>query len=446
MQIEKLKAYFLEIRTKTEDLVAPLAIEDFVPQPIMDTSPPKWHLAHTTWFFEHFILKVFYSAYQPFHPKFHYLFNSYYQQAGKLWDRGARGDLSRPTVKAIFDYRKHVNENMTAFLASNQDEATLREVSRRLLIGCNHEQQHQELLMTDLKFLWGTNPLFPSLNKASDHTTEAKLYQKGYPKNIKQQKQELNEDYFTFKGNDGSDTITAEVGTDFLSPQDINHFCYDNETPKHKVLLQPFKIAKKLVTHKAYMAFVKDGGYQNPAYWHDEGWSWVEEGKLKSPLYIYHDRDEIYEYDVYFGMRKVLDDSPVKHLSYFEAAAFAKWAGKRLPTEFEWEYAAQHLDLNEQTKGTFQASNDTKEKDLVAGYQFYGVLWQWTESAYLPYPGYKSEDGALGEYNGKFMINQMVLRGGSIATPKNHYRNTYRNFFPAHTQFQFSGIRLADNI
>jgi len=376
--------FFLETREHTEVICKPLEIEDYVVQPIIDVSPPKWHLGHTTWFFEEFILKNYDATYQIFDEDFSFVFNSYYETVGKRVVRADRGNLSRPSVKKVYEYRSYVTQAMNKLLESNNDQ-TLLEV---LEIGIHHEKQHQELLLTDIKYILGNNPLLPKYTDSFEEFTIEK-----YPQNWISMSEGI-----------------YEIG------HDSTDFCFDNELGRHKVYLHDYQISNKLVTNAEYIEFIKSDGYKRFDLWHAAGWDWVQQNKVNAPLY-WHEIDGIWHYYSLKGLTEVDLQAPVTHISYFEAFAFAQFKGCRLPTEFEWE-AAQNL-FN------------------------WGQRWEWTESAYLPYPNYKKVDGALGEYNGKFMVNQKVLRGSSIATPSKHARHTYRNFFPTDLKWQFTGIRLA---
>ncbi|WP_439649307.1 ergothioneine biosynthesis protein EgtB [Lentiprolixibacter aurantiacus] len=375
---------FLDTRRHTEMLCAPLETEDYVVQPTEEVSPPKWHLGHTTWFFEEFILKPHAREYTFFDKDFSFVFNSYYETFGNRVVRANRGNLSRPSVKRIYAYRQHVTEAVQELFEHTAD-ASLWSL---LEIGINHEQQHQELLLTDIKYILGHNPLLPA-----------------YSENIKEHPvAESKEQWFAFPAG------ISEIG------HEGNGFCFDNELGRHKVYLEPFEIAANLVTNQEYMGFIKDGGYTRFDLWHAAGWDWVKQQKIKNPLYWHLIKDQWYNYTLN-GLHPIDPDAPVTHISYYEAFAYAQWKGMRLPTEFEWETAHSHF--------------------------LWGLRWEWTESAYLPYPKFKKAEGALGEYNGKFMVNQKVLRGASIATPAGHSRPTYRNFFHPHERWQYTGFRLA---
>jgi len=381
--MDLLKKY-KEVRKYTEDICKPLHTEDYVVQPIVDVSPPKWHIGHVTWFFETFVLKPNVKDYKEFDANYNYVFNSYYENAGAHVIRTDRGNLSRPTVEDIYNYRKHVDEAMSQFLQN----PVSKEVEDLLVIGFNHEQQHQELLMTDIKYILGNNPLFPSYKKQIDSK----------PTN--------NADSGFVKIKEG----IYEIGFDGEG------FCFDNELNRHRVFLNNFSISKNLVTNKEYLDFMNAGGYKDFNFWHSDGWAWVKETKAESPMYWYLIDDKWQNYTLE-GLKAVDMKEPVCHINFYEASAYAAWKGMRLPTEFEWEIAASQFD--------------------------WGRRWEWTESAYLPYPGFSKAPGAIGEYNGKFMVNQQVLRGASDVTSPEHSRITYRNFFQPNLRWQYTGIRLA---
>lgn len=376
---------YLSVRKYSEQLCQPLQKEDYIPQPVAFASPAKWHLAHTTWFFETFILAPHLKNYKVFHPDFGFLFNSYYNHAGERVMRANRGNITRPGVDEVYEFRRYVDQHMQ-FLMESGDLST--EILEKIVLGLHHEQQHQELILTDLKYIFGHNPTFP----------------------VYHPDQNLVDKYSKESGLAAIPEGVYEIGFEG------NGFCYDNELGRHKVYLQSFEIAKSLVTNQQFLEFIQDGGYQHFDWWLDEGWSWVNQNNIKGPLY-WHQIDHTWHYYTLAGLKPVNPNAILCHISFYEAAAFANWSGMRLPTEAEWEIAADQFQ--------------------------WGARWEWTNSAYLPYPGFKKAPGALGEYNGKFMVNQMVLRGASSATSPNHSRKTYRNFFHPHFQWQFSGIRLA---
>lgn len=381
----QLQELFIATREKSEAICAPLEIEDYVVQPSLFASPPKWQLGHTTWFFEAFVLQPHFKSYKTYHSNFSFIFNSYYETVGERVIRSNRGNLSRPSVSEIYAYRKHVTDAMISFM---QDGISTT-IANIITIGIHHEKQHQELLLTDIKYILGQNPLFP-------------VYQDTF------------EEHFSEK--DNNEWITLKEGVHTIGHTDPDTFCYDNELCAHKVYVGSYAIAKNLVTNGEYKAFIEAGGYKNFEFWHADGWEWVQQNNIEHPLY-WHNIDGNWHHYTLKGLRTIENNNILTHVSYYEAFAYAQWKKCRLPTEFEWEIAQQHFS--------------------------WGKRWEWTESAYLPYPGYAKAEGALGEYNGKFMVNQKVLRGGSIATPDNHTRPTYRNFFQPDTQWQYSGIRLA---
>ncbi len=404
---------YRNVRTHTQHLCDPLEIEDFVVQPVMDVSPLKWHLGHTTWFFETFILKPNMQGYKEFHPKYPLLFNSYYISAGDRWSRENRGQLTRPTVKEVFDYREYVDEHMSKFL----DEAEVsEELARVIVLGCNHEQQHQELFLYDIKRILGDNPLYPPYRKSD----------KPFKKIISKSEWLL------------VDEGIYEIGFEG------NEFHFDNEKGVHKVFLHEYEIASGLVTNGDYLSFIEDGGYQNHMLWLSEAWDWVNENEIKAPRYWNQDGGEWWHYTL-SGREKIDLDDPLCHISYYEADAFARWKGCRLPTEQEWEVACRKYSPNILSSANFVENNELRPIQ-TGDFNFFGNVWEWTSSPYVAYPYYDPPEGALGEYNGKFMVNQMVLRGGSFGTPRNHIRVTYRNFFHPHLRWMFSGIRLAKHI
>lgn len=382
IQNTAVKDRFLEIRQQTEQICKSLQPEDVSIQPVEFVSPPKWHLAHTTWFFEQFVLSKFLNNYRVFNDDFAFYFNSYYNNVGERVLRAERGLMTRPTLQEVLDYRSYVNRKLSDFISKGITE----EIFKILEIGLQHEQQHQELLIYDIKYIFGNQPSFPAL----DH---------------KIQLETINEPQEFIQIKEG----VYEIG------YDGNGFCFDNELGRHKVYLHAYDISNRLVTNSEYIAFIEAGGYEDFNLWHAEGWDFVQNHNLKAPLYWHKVNGKWMNYTL-SGFVEVHQDLPVRHITFYEAFAFAQWKGMRLPTEFEWEVACSQFN--------------------------YGQLWEWTNSAYLPYPNYTKVEGALGEYNGKFMVNQMVLRGGSVATAKNHSRATYRNFFHAEMRWQFAGIRL----
>ncbi|RPD99087.1 ergothioneine biosynthesis protein EgtB [Aureibaculum marinum] len=375
---------YKQIREQTTVFCSYLQTEDYSIQVVKFASPPKWHLAHTTWFFEQFILKEYVKDYKLFNKDYNFLFNSYYNNVGKRILQANRGNMSRPTIDEIYAYRQHVDTNMLQLLKGTPN----KQLTDLIILGLNHEQQHQELLITDVKYMFGHNPIFPLLDKSYNLVKD---------KNTK------------------TETIKLKAGIYEIGYQG-NNFCYDNELGVHKVYIDDFEIDNYLVTNGDYLNFMQDGGYADFNLWLDDGWSWLNRHQINSPMYWHKVEEEWYCYTL-SGLQKVDKNAILCHINYYEANAFAEWKNRRLPTEFEWEIASQKMD--------------------------WGKRWEWTNSAYLPYPNFKKENGALGEYNGKFMSNKMVLRGASVATSKNHSRPTYRNFFNPTERWQFTGIRLA---
>jgi ergothioneine biosynthesis protein EgtB len=407
----------LDMRRLSHELAAPLSAEDMTVQAMEDTSPTKWHLAHVTWFFETFILAKHLPHYRPFDDTFNYCFNSYYESQGPRQPRPKRGVLTRPSSERVMAYRAHVDEGLSNFFAQGMEPDS--EVARLIEVGINHEQQHQELLLTDILALFAANPLRPAYRTRRPRSAAPDPGEAGwidYPGGIRQ------------AGHDGKG------------------FAWDNEAPRHDVLIHPFRLTDRLVTNGEWLAFMEDGGYRTASLWLADGWATVNRDGWEAPLY-WEQRDGQWLAMSLEGLQPVERAAPVAHVSYFEADAFARWAGKRLPTEFEWEVAAQDVPV---------AGNSLATKALrplpaepAAGAkprQMFGDVWEWTQSAYLPYPGYRPPAGALGEYNGKFMVSQQVLRGGSCATPPGHTRATYRNFFYPQQRWQFMGLRLASEI
>lgn len=375
---------FNQEREITEQLCKPLSVEDYATQIDWFASPPKWHLAHTTWFFESFVLEKFYTSYRPFDEQFAFLFNSYYISKGNRLSQSDRGSLAHPSIDRIYEYRRYVNRHIIELLESSDSE-----IEKLIILGLNHEQQHQELLLTDLKLALSYNPLLPTYNANWCPQTPQEKQLTGW--------QNIDEGVFLI-GYEG------------------DGFYFDNELNRHKTYIQNTQIRRNLVSNIEYLEFMSDGGYNNPHLWHSDGWDWVQQNRANSPMYWQRSDDTWQEYTLK-GLQPIEKNSPVSHINYYEASAFTSWCGYRLPTEFEWEVASTQLN--------------------------WGQRWEWTQSAYLPYPGFNISDGAVGEYNGKFMINQMVLRGASIFTSPNHSRHTYRNFFHPQTQWQMTGIRLA---
>jgi ergothioneine biosynthesis protein EgtB len=374
---------YRKVRKLTEYICSPLQTEDYVVQPVADVSPPKWHLGHTTWFFETLVLKPHLPGYAEFDANFNYVFNSYYESLGARVIRTQRGNLSRPTVNDIYRYRVYVDEAMERLLATPLPEA----VRTLIILGCNHEEQHQELLWTDIKYILGHNPLFPPYD--TDFPVDGDAGRPGW--------------------------VSMEAGL-YAIGHEGDDFCYDNELGRHQVYLQPYRLSTALVSNGEYLAFMEQGGYRQFEHWYAEGWDWVKNNAVEAPLYWYHIEGAWYHYTLQ-GLQPLALQAPLTHISFYEAAAYAAWKGCRLPTEFEWEAAAAQFT--------------------------WGRRWEWTESAYLPYPGFQRAAGAVGEYNGKFMVNQKVLRGASAFTAPGHSRHTYRNFFHPHLRWQLTGIRLA---
>lgn len=410
---------FEETRETSAALAAPLTPEDQTVQSMTDASPTKWHLAHTTWFFETFLLKPFAAAYKPFNGAYEYLFNSYYNAVGEQYPRARRGLVTRPGVEETMEFRTHVDAGVAKLLEYVSDNQFGR-VQQLMRIGINHEQQHQELLCTDLKHALSFNPLDPA-----PYDAPAKTRDQGAPG-------------LGWLSHDGG---VLETGVDW----ELADFAFDNEGPRHKSYVAPFKLADRLVTNGEYLAFMEDGGYETATLWLSDGWARVREEGWRSPLYWREDEDGWSAYSLH-GRAAVNPHAPVTHVSYFEAAAFAEWAGKRLPRENEWEVAAGDAAI----EGNFLRPGTSPAPSIVNGAtgglrQMFGDCWEWTQSPYTAYPGYRALPGAVGEYNGKFMSGQMVLRGGSCATPEGHIRATYRNFFYPHQRWQFAGLRLADD-
>jgi ergothioneine biosynthesis protein EgtB len=400
---------YQQIRQISEKICQPLSIEDYTIQSMPDVSPPKWHLAHTTWFFETFLLLPHLPEYQVFHPQFGYLFNSYYEAVGARHPRHYRGILSRPTVAEVYQYRAHVDRAMQTLLAKIPEDSNLGDL---VILGLHHEQQHQELLLTDIKHILALNPLHP-------------IYRADLSVNV-----DTEDRKFVWLEYPGGLYSIGHTGTEFA---------FDNESPRHQVYLPDYQLGNRLVTNGEYLEFIQAGGYKEAKYWLAEGWATVQTQRWQAPLY-WELIDNQWWVMTLGGLRQLNITEPVCHVSFYEADAYATWKGKRLPTESEWEIAAADLPQ----VGNF-LDGDCLHPKPADHCQLFGDVWEWTQSAYLPYPGFKIADGAIGEYNGKFMCNQMVLRGGSCVTSANHIRPTYRNFFPPATRWQFSGIRLASD-
>ena len=403
---DELLQRFKAVRQFSQLICEPLEIEDFVVQSMPDVSPTRWHLAHTTWFFETFVLATASADYQYCCPEFNYLFNSYYNTVGKQFPRSQRGLLTRPTVREVFDYRREVDERLLAAFDS------LDESQRHVIeLGIQHEQQHQELMLTDIKHVLSCNPLYPAYHQRPPTTSAA-------PGELR------------FADHDGGVLEIGHTG---------EGFSYDNEHPRHEALVHPFQFSNRLITNGEFLEFVEDGGYRRPELWLSMGWSTVEAERWTTPLYWVREENQ-WQHFTLAGLQPLVAEEPVCHVSYFEADAFARWRGSRLPTEFEWE-AAVH---DSPSGGNFADSMVLHPQPATEGDpQHFGDVWEWTASQYVAYPGYRPPAGAIGEYNGKFMCNQFVLRGGSCATSQSHIRTTYRNFFPPEARWQFSGIRLA---
>jgi ergothioneine biosynthesis protein EgtB len=406
-----LLARYHHVRRTTERLCAPLSAEDQVVQAMPDVSPTKWHQAHVSWFFDTFLLEPHLPGYAPLHPAYRVLFNSYYNGVGPQFSRPHRGHLSRPTVTEVQAYRAWVDRGMAALLERVAEER-LAALAPLLELGLNHEQQHQELILTDIKFNLGVNPLHPAYHAVTP------------PRGAGPAPREWRE----YAGG------LQPIGHDGAG------FAFDNEWPRHTVYLHPFRMADRLVTNGEYLEFIEAGGYRTAPLWLSEGWRTVQERGWQAPLY-WERHDGAWWTQTLSGLLPLDPHGPLTHVSYFEADAYARWRDARLPTEHEWEHTA----AGEPVRGNFQEAGVFHPVPLSAdgGRQVFGDVWEWTQSAYTPYPGYRAAPGAVGEYNGKFMVNQMVLRGGSCATPQSHMRASYRNFFPPDARWQFSGIRLA---
>ncbi|MGB7542009.1 MAG: ergothioneine biosynthesis protein EgtB [Burkholderiales bacterium] len=415
---DDLSVRYARVRERTLLLAAPLSDEDCCVQSMPEASPVKWHLAHTTWFFETFVLERHERGFTPFDPAFRVLFNSYYNGVGDQHARSQRGLLTRPSLEDMWKYRRNVDARMDLLLGEGSDDAALRDI---IVLGLNHEQQHQELLLADVKHLFSMNPQKPAYHRAD----------------MGERAQVAAIEWIAVPGGN------VQIG------HDGGGFCFDNELPRHTAYLRPCRLASRLVSNGEFRTFIEDGGYDDPRWWLSEGWDWIRAHGISHPIYWIAALDDWKEFTL-SGAGALIPGLPVTHVSYFEADAYARWAGARLPTEAEWEHAANAaapLDRFAADVGRF-ADDGHFHPRAATGHgltQMFGDAWEWTSSSYSPYPGYRQAPGAIGEYNGKFMVNQYVLRGGSCATPSDHIRATYRNFFPATARWQFSGIRLAED-
>jgi ergothioneine biosynthesis protein EgtB len=416
---QRLIEQFRQVRDFSTRLCRSLEPEDYVVQSMPDVSPTKWHLAHTSWFFETFVVKVWMPRYRSEVPQYAYLFNSYYNAAGDMHRRDLRGLISRPTVAETYRFRESIDQCVIQLL-DEADDALLAEIEPVLTLGLHHEQQHQELLVTDIKHVFSQNPLYPVFQPMAAASEAGRI---------------APQHFIEF------DEATIMIGHDGAE------FSYDNEGPRHRALVPAFSLSNRLVTNGEYLAFMEAAGYTRPEFWLSLGWTTVNEQHWQAPLY-WVERDGAWWNFTLSGFRPVDEAEPVTHLSYFEADAYANWDGARLPTEFEWEHAAASAPIegNFVDAQRFHPAPDTGATGESTLRQMFGDVWEWTRSAYLPYPGYRAVAGALGEYNGKFMCNQMVLRGGSCATSHSHIRPTYRNFFQPEKRWQFTGIRLARDL
>lgn len=417
----QLRTRYRDVRGLTAEICQPLCPEDCMVQSMTEVSPIRWHLAHTTWFFETFILRPHVAGYRTFDASFNYLFNSYYNSVGKQFPRTQRGAVSRPTVEQIWQYRSYVDQHLQEALDELPEES-VEPWLPLVELGLQHEQQHQELMLTDIKHVFSCNPLYPTYRPRPTSPDSP------------HRAAELPVEYQAFERQ------LVQIG------HDGHGFAFDNESPRHEALLHPYRLANRLVTNAEYLQFVEDDGYQRPTLWLSLGWDAVQTETWQAPLHWVRRDQKWFEFTLH-GLQPLDLSAPVCHVSFFEADAFARWSGKRLPTEFEWEFAAEE----EPVEGNFVDTRAlhplavSTEADASRSQQMFGDVWEWTASPYVGYPGYRAAQGALGEYNGKFMCNQFVLRGGSCATSQSHFRKTYRNFFPPGARWQFSGIRLADD-
>ncbi len=416
MSTDTYRKRYTDIREQTVSICNPLIHEDYVVQPIIDVSPPKWHLAHTTWFFENFLLVPHLKGYKVCNKVYNFLFNSYYETVGERVLRPNRGNLTRPGVDEVYQYRAYVDQHMLELLNEGLEQSILDVLE----IGLQHEQQHQELLVYDIKYILGTNPIFPTYKEAVNISTNNEIRPTSFV--------EIDEGVYTI-GHQG------------------DGFCFDNELGVHKTYINPCRIMDRLVTNREYLAFMEARGYDKFHYWLAEGWDWVKQEKAYAPFHWHEINGEWHQYELAGGLKKIDLDQPVSHISYYEADAYARWKKMRLPTEYEWEVESQTSLLNNVEEANLADKQNFGTVAQQSGNsQMLGDVWEWTSSNYTPYPNYQIAEGALGEYNGKFMINQMVLKGGSCATARDHIRTTYRNFFHPHLRWLFSGIRLAESI
>lgn len=424
MSVQAVCDSFIATRQQFLRICEPLNVEDYGLQAAEFASPPKWHLAHTSWFFETFLLKQFAADYEPLDPRYEVLFNSYYNGIGDQHPRGQRGLLSRPLLGDVLAYRDHVDQGMARLLATAEAHEEFATILERTILGVEHERQHQELFFTDLKYSLGQNPMYPA-------------YVTGEPRDVVAS---VASGWTEFEGG------LVEIGFDG------DGFCFDNEQPRHRVYLEPFSLANRLVTNAEYQEFVDDGGYSRPEFWLADGWATVQRDDWRSPLHWLDSRSSAGQIDTapaetleftLHGLQRRCPATPVTHVSAYEADAYARWAGCRLPTESEWEHAATHAATTVGAAPPRDIKVHPQPALSVDLHQLYGECWQWTQSAYGPYPGFSASPGAIGEYNGKFMSNQWVLRGGSCVTPASQARPNYRNFFYPQDRWQFSGIRVA---
>lgn len=417
-RLEAILSRFQSVRLKTEELCRPLTHEDYIVSVTSDTSPPKWHLAHSTWFFENFVLKKLKPSYEPYRNEFNFLFNSYYKRLGLYLSKDKRNVLSRPTIQEVYEYRKNIT-NRVVNEVSKLDEKKLSEIYDVIELGINHEQQHQELLLMDIKRNFYENPLRPKYSPDHSHGPfeSSQVEWHNLPSGM------------------------SEIGV----PKDSKEFAFDNEKDKHGQWIESCMISSHLISNGEYFNFVEEGGYENPLLWLSDGWDMKEKEGWKAPLYWEKEGTNWWVFTL-GGMMPLDPAAPVVHVSYYEAMAFARWKGARLPTEFEWETAAK-MESSESDfleNGYYEPEPPQEDHNLFS--QIHGGLWEWTQSAYLPYPRFEKFHHGLSEYNEKFMVNQMVLRGGSCVTPRSHYRPTYRNFYYPHMRWQYAGIRLAKDL